>query len=51
MNALLDTHAFLWFIQDDPKLSNTARNLIENPSSHPPHPLSHRFQTGLRQTG
>jgi len=25
MNLLLDTHAFLWFIEDNPRLSQTAR--------------------------
>jgi PIN domain nuclease of toxin-antitoxin system len=30
MNLLLDTHTFLWFIDDDPKLSPTARALIED---------------------
>ncbi|MEA3642781.1 MAG: twitching motility protein PilT [Lamprobacter sp.] len=28
MRLLLDTHAFLWFILGDPKLSNKARALI-----------------------
>ena len=28
MKLLLDTHAFLWFVWDDPKLSPTARKLI-----------------------
>ena len=28
MRLLLDTHAFLWFILDDPKLSDQARRLI-----------------------
>lgn len=28
MNALLDTHAFLWWIADDPRLSETARGFI-----------------------
>jgi PIN domain nuclease of toxin-antitoxin system len=28
MNALLDTHAFLWWIADDPHLSETARGFI-----------------------
>jgi PIN domain nuclease of toxin-antitoxin system len=27
---LLDTHAFLWFCQDDPLLSRTAKTLIED---------------------
>ena len=30
MNLLLDTHTFLWFIGDNPKLSSTARVLIED---------------------
>ncbi len=33
MNLLLDTHAFLWFCQDDPALSATAKALIENPAN------------------
>ncbi|NLX54749.1 MAG: type II toxin-antitoxin system VapC family toxin [Planctomycetaceae bacterium] len=28
MKLLLDTHAFLWMSLDDPKLSDTARNVI-----------------------
>ncbi len=27
MNVLLDTHAFLWWIADDPRLSENARTL------------------------
>ncbi len=30
MNILLDTHAFLWFINGDDKLSMSARQAIEN---------------------
>jgi PIN domain nuclease of toxin-antitoxin system len=30
MRLLLDTHAFLWFIQGNQNLSETARNLIED---------------------
>ncbi len=30
MRLLLDTHAFLWFILDDPKLSEAAKALIAN---------------------
>jgi PIN domain nuclease of toxin-antitoxin system len=30
MRLLLDTHAFLWFIQGSQNLSETARNLIED---------------------
>lgn len=35
MNILLDTHAFLWFVADDPRLSDTARSLIEADASQP----------------
>jgi PIN domain nuclease of toxin-antitoxin system len=28
MNALLDTHAFLWMVTDDPRLSETARSAM-----------------------
>jgi PIN domain nuclease of toxin-antitoxin system len=30
MDILIDTHAFLWFIEDNEKLSNKAKNVIEN---------------------
>lgn len=33
MRFLLDTQAFLWFILDNPKLSNAAKMLIENPDN------------------
>lgn len=29
MKLLLDTHAFLWFVMDSPKMSKRARSLIE----------------------
>ncbi len=35
MNILLDTHAFLWFVNDDPQLSATAKRLIEDETSQP----------------
>jgi PIN domain nuclease of toxin-antitoxin system len=28
MKILLDTHAFLWLVMDDPKLSSTAKNIF-----------------------
>jgi PIN domain nuclease of toxin-antitoxin system len=34
VRVLLDTHAFLWFILDDPQLSAAARALIEDPANH-----------------
>ena len=33
MRMLLDTHAFLWFVLDDPQLSEMARATIEDPSN------------------
>ncbi|NEP11516.1 MAG: type II toxin-antitoxin system VapC family toxin [Symploca sp. SIO2C1] len=30
MNILLDTHVFLWFVNDDPKLSDKLKILIED---------------------
>ena len=33
MRLLLDTHAFLWFILDEPQLSATARALIADPGN------------------
>lgn len=30
---LLDSHSFLWFVNDDPRLSRTARALIEDPDT------------------
>ena len=32
MKYLLDTHAFLWWVTDDPQLSNRARNIVEDSS-------------------
>ena len=33
MKLLLDTHSFLWFIEDHPALSERARILIDEPSN------------------
>lgn len=33
MTVLLDTHAFLWFVLDDPKLSLAAKAVIEDPTT------------------
>jgi PIN domain nuclease of toxin-antitoxin system len=33
MRVLLDTHAFLWFILDDPQLSPLAKATIEEPAN------------------
>ncbi|MGE3743052.1 MAG: type II toxin-antitoxin system VapC family toxin [Geminicoccaceae bacterium] len=33
MRLLLDTHAFLWWIFDDPRLASSARALISDPAT------------------
>lgn len=35
MRLLLDTHAFLWFVNGSTKLSSQARELINNPINQP----------------
>ncbi len=35
MNILLDTHTFLWFVDDNSRLSQSARVLIESEDSQP----------------
>jgi PIN domain nuclease of toxin-antitoxin system len=34
VTLLLDTHAFRWFVWDDPNLSSSAKALIEDPANH-----------------
>ena len=34
MNLLLDTHALIWFSENDPKLSLTAKAAIESPDNN-----------------
>jgi PIN domain nuclease of toxin-antitoxin system len=33
VNLLLDTHSFIWFVEDNPSLSSYARMLIEEPTN------------------
>ena len=33
MKLLLDTHALLWFLADDPRLSAAAKEVIEDPAN------------------
>ena len=35
MKILLDTHAFLWFIDDSPRLSGLARTVIKDAMNAP----------------
>ena len=34
MNLLLDTHALLWFLRNDPSLSATGKAMILDPANH-----------------
>lgn len=33
MRLLLDAHAYLWFLRDDPRLSSTARTILSEPGN------------------
>ena len=33
MKLLLDTHAFLWFVGDDSRLSEQAKTVMESPEN------------------
>ncbi len=33
MNLLLDTHAFLWYVRDDPQMSEKVTDAIEDPAN------------------
>ncbi|PZU96726.1 MAG: PIN domain nuclease [Pseudanabaena sp.] len=33
MKVLLDTHAFLWWVADDPQISTNAKDIISNPDN------------------
>jgi PIN domain nuclease of toxin-antitoxin system len=33
MKVLLDTHAFLWFVTDDPRLGSVAKSSIQDPTN------------------
>jgi PIN domain nuclease of toxin-antitoxin system len=33
LTLLLDTHTLLWFLQNNPRLSPTAKSLIEDPNN------------------
>jgi PIN domain nuclease of toxin-antitoxin system len=33
VNLILDTHALLWFLNDDPQLAPNAKSLIEDPAN------------------
>lgn len=33
MNILIDTHILIWYLEDDKRLSQKARDIIENSSN------------------
>jgi PIN domain nuclease of toxin-antitoxin system len=37
MRLLLDTHTFIWFVLDDPALSDAALQMIEDGEFNPTH--------------
>ena len=43
MRVLLDTHAFLWFVLDDPRLSAVAKAIIEARIDRELHGLQQRL--------
>ena len=48
MNFLLDTHIFLWFVAGDAKLSQTARELIEDPANQPLLSVASLWETAIK---
>jgi len=50
MNLLLDTHAFLWFIDGNAKLSDRARDLIEDPGNAKLVSVASLWEVGLKMS-
>jgi PIN domain nuclease of toxin-antitoxin system len=50
MNLLLDTHAFLWFIDGNAKLSGRARDLIEDPGNAKLVSVASLWEVGLKMS-
>jgi PIN domain nuclease of toxin-antitoxin system len=50
MNLLLDTHAFLWFIDGNVKLSQRARELIEDPQNVKLVSIASLWEIGLKMS-
>lgn len=50
MNLLLDTHAFLWFIDGNAKLSRRARELIEDPGNAKLVSVASLWEVGLKMS-
>lgn len=50
MKLLLDTHSFLWFIDGSPKLSTTARALIEDPANERFLSIASTWEIAIKQS-
>ncbi len=48
MNLLLDTHTFLWFWWDDPKLSDAAREIIIDPNNRKLISTASRWEVAIK---
>jgi len=48
MNVLLDTHAFLWFMSGDSKLSAIAKQEIENPDNQKLVSVASLWEMGIK---
>jgi PIN domain nuclease of toxin-antitoxin system len=51
MNVLLDTHTFLWFVDDHPRLSAAARTLIESEESQPFLSAASLWEIAIKKAG
>jgi PIN domain nuclease of toxin-antitoxin system len=47
-DLLLDTHTLLWFLWDDPKLSATAKELVENASNRKLVSIASCWEIGIK---
>ena len=48
MNRLLDTHTFLWFWWDDPKLSDAAKEVIIDPNNRKLISTASRWEVAIK---
>jgi PIN domain nuclease of toxin-antitoxin system len=48
MNILADTHAILWWLAGDERLSRTARRILENPANRRLVSIASLWETGIK---
>ena len=48
MRILLDTHTFLWFVGDSPKLSPAAKQIIEDPDNERCMSIASFWEIGIK---